>query len=139
MKCAINNFIQPNRNTCTITKITEYGIKCCMHAHHVAPRAPPNRGELYRRKTLFFDDFPIFFSSSKWDLDPPTHFQIIFGFFEFFLTLQSPLAGCTALSASVPRRERCVTPPSHQRAAWIFNPRCVGNVREQASHLCPSF
>ena len=44
----------------------------------------------------------------------------------------------TALSASEPRRERCVTPPSHQRVAWIFNPRCVGNVRQQASHLCPS-
>ena len=58
------------------------------------------------------------------------------------LALQSlgstPLC-CTALSASEPRRERCVTLPSHQRAAWIFNPRCVGNVREQASHLCASF
>ena len=42
-------------------KITEYGIKCCMHAHHVAPRAPPSRGELYRCKTLFLDDFPFFF------------------------------------------------------------------------------
>ena len=28
---------------------------------------------------------------------------------------------CTALSTSEPRRERCVTPSSHQRAAWIFN------------------
>ena len=54
---------------------------------------------------------------------------------------QQHAAVCTALSASEPRRdtERCVTPPSHQRAAWIFNPRCVGNVREQASHLCASF
>ena len=43
-------------------------------------------------------------------------------------------AVCTALSASEPRRE-----PSHQRAAWIFIHRCVGNVREQASHLCASF
>ena len=51
-------------------KITEYGIKCCMHAHLEAPRAPPSRGELYRRKTLFLDNFPIFFLS-KWDLDPP--------------------------------------------------------------------
>ena len=46
---------------------------------------------------------------------------------------------CTALSASEPLRERCVTPPARQRAAWIFNPRCVGNVREQASHMCASF
>ena len=61
-------------------KITEYGIKCCMHAHLEAPRAPPSRGELYRCKTLFLDNFPIFFLS-KWDLDPPTHFQIISGFF----------------------------------------------------------
>ena len=42
-------------------------------------------GELYRRKTLFLDDFPFF--SSKWDLDPPTHppthpLPILFGFFE---------------------------------------------------------
>ena len=64
-------------------KITEYGIQCCMHAHLEAPRAPPSRGELYRCKTLFLDNFPIFFLS-KWDLDPPTHFQIIFGFLEFF-------------------------------------------------------
>ena len=27
----------------------------------------------------------------------------------------------------------CVTPPLHQRAAWIFHSRCVGNVREKAS------
>ena len=37
------------------------------------------------------------------------------------------------------RRERGATSPSHQRAAWIFNPRCVGKVREQASHVCASF
>ena len=48
------------------------------------------------------------------------------------------VAVCTALSASEPRRERCVIPPPHQLAAWIFNPYCVGNVREQASHLCAS-
>ena len=42
-------------------KITEYGIKYCMHAHLEAPRAPPSRGELYRCKTLFFDNFPIYF------------------------------------------------------------------------------
>ena len=32
-------------------KITEYGTKCCMHAHIEAPRAPPSRGEWYRSKT----------------------------------------------------------------------------------------
>ena len=26
-------------------------------------------------------------------LDPPTHFQMLFGSLEFFLTLQHPLAG----------------------------------------------
>ena len=54
-------------------KITEYGIKCCMHAHHGVPRAPPGRGELYRRKTLFLADFPIFFyyPNGTWT-HPPT-------------------------------------------------------------------
>ena len=71
-------------------KITEYGIKCLMHAHHVAPRAPPNRGELYRRKTLFLDDFPIFFFIQ---MGPgPTHpHPNYFWIFGIFLTLQSPL------------------------------------------------
>ena len=40
-------------------------------------------------KLYFWTIFHFFLS--KWDLDPPTHFQIIFGFLEFFLTLQSPL------------------------------------------------
>ena len=70
-------------------KITEYGIKCCMHAHHVAPRAPPSRGELYRRKTLFLDDFPIFFLS-KWDLDPPT--SNFLGDFLNFFNFAKPLS-----------------------------------------------
>ena len=52
---------------------------------------------------------------------------------------QQHVALQSALSASEPRRERFVTPPSHQRAAWIFNPRCVGNGREQSSHLCANF
>ena len=51
----------------------------------------------------------------------------------------TPLCSLHRSIASEPRRERCVTPPSHQRAAWIFNPRCFGNVREQASQLCASF
>ena len=53
--------------------ITEYGIKCCMHAHLEAPRAPPSRGELYRCKTLFLDNFPIFFfyPNGTWT-HPPT-------------------------------------------------------------------
>ena len=74
-------------------KITEYGIKCCMHAHHVAPRAPPSRGKLYRRKTLFLDDFPIFFFIQ---MGPgPTHpLPNYFWIFGIFLTLQSPLSEC---------------------------------------------
>ena len=52
-----------------------------MHAHLEAPRAPPSRGELYRRNTLFLDNFPFFF----YQMGPgPTHFQIIFGFLELF-------------------------------------------------------
>ena len=43
-----------------------------------------------------------------------------------------------ASSCNEHRRERCVTPPSHQRAAWIFNTHCVGKVREPASDLCAS-
>ena len=31
-----------------------------MHAHLEVPRAPQNSGELYRWKTVFLDDFPIF-------------------------------------------------------------------------------
>ena len=53
-------------------KITEYGIKCCMHAHLEAPRAPPSRGELYRCKTLFLDNFPFFFYPNGTWTHPPT-------------------------------------------------------------------
>ena len=68
-------------------KITEYGIKCCMHAHL---EAPPSRGELYRCKTLFLDNFPIFFFIQ---MGPgPTHpLPNYFWIFWIFLTLQSPL------------------------------------------------
>ena len=54
-------------------KITEYEIKCCMHSHHGVPRAPSSRGELYGHKTLFLDDFPIFFyyTNGTWT-HPPT-------------------------------------------------------------------
>ena len=65
-------------------KITEYEIKCCMHAHHVPPRAPSSRSELYRRKTLFFDDFPIFFyyPNGTWT-HPPTS-KLFLDFLNFF-------------------------------------------------------
>ena len=71
-------------------KITEYEIKCCMYTHHGAPRAPSSRGELYRHKTLFLDDFPIFFIIQ---MGPgPTHaLPNYFWIFGIFLTLQSPL------------------------------------------------
>ena len=60
-------------------KITEYGIKCCMHAYLEAPRAPPSRGELYRCKTLFLDNFPFFFyPNGTWAL--PNFFLNFFNF-----------------------------------------------------------
>ena len=56
--------------------------KCCMHAHHVAPRAPPSRGKLYRRKTFFLDDFPIFFIQMR---PGPTHaLKCCVGFWNVF-------------------------------------------------------
>ena len=64
-------------------KITEYGIKCCMHAHHVAPHAPSSRGELYRRKTLFVDGFPIFFYPNGTWTHPPTS-KLFLDFWNFF-------------------------------------------------------
>ena len=55
----------------------------------MAPRAPPNRGELYRRKTLFLDDFPIFFFIRM--RPGPTHpLPIFFGFLEFFELCKTP-------------------------------------------------
>ena len=56
-----------------------------LRRHH----APPSRGELYRRKTIFWTIFQFFFPS-RLDLDPPTHFQFFLDFWNF-LTLQSPL------------------------------------------------
>ena len=41
-----------------------------------------NRGELYRRKTIFLDDFPIFFYPNETWTHPPT--SNFFGFLEFF-------------------------------------------------------
>ena len=63
-----------------------------MHAHHVAPRAPPSRGELYRRKTLFLDDFPIFFfyPNGTWT-HPPTS-KLFLDFWNFF-NFAKPLRG----------------------------------------------
>ena len=48
---------------------------------------------------LYF--WTIFLFLSKWDLDLPTHFQIIFGFLEFVLTLQSPLASDASKNGNV--------------------------------------
>ena len=47
------------------------------------------QGRTVQMQNFIFGRFSNFFFLSKWDLDPPTHFQIIFG---IFLTLQSPLA-----------------------------------------------
>ena len=70
-------------------KITEYEIKCCMNAHHGAPRAPSSRGELYRHKTLFLDDFPIFFyyPNGTWT-HPPTS-KLFLDFFNFAKPLRN--------------------------------------------------
>ena len=45
------------------------------------------------------------------------------------------LAVFTALSVSVPRRDRWVRPPSHHRAMWTLSPRCLVNSRPHESHL----
>ena len=86
-------------------KITEYEIKCCMHAHHGAPRAPSSRGELYRHKTLFLDDFPIFFyyPNGTWT-HPPTS-KLFLDFWNFF-NFAKPLTRSThsesqTMSASI--------------------------------------
>ena len=65
-------------------KITEYEIKCCMHAHHVPPRAPSSRGELYRRKTLFLDDFPIFFYYPNGTWTHPATSKLFLDYWNFF-------------------------------------------------------
>ena len=45
------------------------------------------------------------------------------------------VAVLTALSVSVPSRDRCVRPPSHHRATWTLSPRCLVNSRPHESHL----
>ena len=54
-----------------------------MHARHVAPRAPPSRGELYRRKTYFgrFSNF-FFYPNGTWT-HPPTS-KLFLDFWNFF-------------------------------------------------------
>ena len=93
-----------NRTAMYYHKITEYGIKCCMHAHHVAPRAPPGRGELYRRKTLFLADFPIcyFYPNGTWT-HPPTSklFLDFWNCFNFAKPLSSSTVLCVVLYSSV--------------------------------------
>ena len=46
------------------------------------------------------------------------------------------LLDLTALSVKEPTRDRCVRPPSHQRAMCILRPRSLVNSRVQDSHLC---
>ena len=41
------------------------------------------QGRIVQTQNFIFGRFSNFLLS-KWDLDPPTHFQIIFGFLEFF-------------------------------------------------------
>ena len=43
-----------------------------MHAHLEAPHAPSSRSELYRCKTLFLDNFPIFVYPNVTWTHPPT-------------------------------------------------------------------
>ena len=75
-------------------KITEYEIKCCMHSHHGVPRAPSSRGELYGHKTLFLNDFPIFFyyPNGTWT-HPPTS-KLFLDFWNFF-NFAKPLSRTT--------------------------------------------
>ena len=49
----------------------------------MAPRTPPCRGELYRRKTLFLDDFPIFFYPNETWTHPLPIFWDFWNFFNF--------------------------------------------------------
>ena len=46
------------------------------------------------------------------------------------------LLDLTALSVKEPTRDRCVQPPSDQRAMCIFRPRSLVNSRVHDSHLC---
>ena len=119
-----------------------------MHAHHVAPCALPSRGELYRRKTLFLDDFPIFFYPNEtWTHPPSFNF---FGIFWISLTLQSPLlhsrksrfhywVGCTI---SVTAR---FFPSALQVATSQFHSKMPSKLSQEGNHFpsdtvfCPGF
>ena len=46
------------------------------------------------------------------------------------------LLDLTVLSVKEPTRDRCVRPPSHQRAMCIFRPSSLVNSRVHDSHLC---
>ena len=76
-------------------KITEYGIKCCMHAHLEAPRAPPSRGKLYRCKTLFLNNFPIFFFYPNGTCTHPPTSKLFLDFWNFF-NFAKPLSNVSA-------------------------------------------
>ena len=58
-------------------------LHACMHAHHVAPRALPNRG-IVQRQNLIFGRFPIFFfyPNETWT-HPPTS-KLFLDFWNFF-------------------------------------------------------
>ena len=43
-----------------------------------------------RNKIMYKNIFSNFFFISNWTLDPPTHFQSLFGFFEFFFIYMAP-------------------------------------------------
>ena len=49
------------------------------------------QGRIVQTQNFIFGRFSNFFLLSKWDLDPPTHFQIIFGFLNF-LNFAKPLS-----------------------------------------------
>ena len=95
-------------------KITECGIKCYMHAHLEAPRAPPSRGEMYRWETLFLDNFPIcFYPNGTWT-HPPTS-KLFLDFWIFF-------------NFAKPLKEQCVS-------IQIQKAKRRKRIRE---HMCPS-
>ena len=54
-----------------------------MHAHHVAPRAPP-RGANCTDAKLYVRTIFQFVILSGWDLDPPTHIRFFFDFWNLF-------------------------------------------------------
>ena len=93
-------------------KITEYGIKCCMHAHHVAPRAPPGRGELCRRKTLFLAYFPIFYFYPNGTLTHPPTSKLFLDFWNFF-NFAKPLSLCVFWLLLIRNRSTCLFHGKH--------------------------